>query len=111
LNSTRRVLFGDGEWRESSAKGFWTKPLHEDRERGEKTILMKVDPGSYMKSHSHPDEFEQCFVLEGSFYDEHGTLKAGDYCFREPNEPHEAGSVDGAIILLVYTDRTKTVQG
>ena len=100
-----RVISNELEWQPSGAEGFWIKPLREDHERGERTLLMKVDPGAWVASHAHEDEFEECFVVEGSFYDEHGTLNAGDYCSREPGEPHTAGSRDGALILLIYSKR------
>ena len=81
------------------------KPLFEDAERGEKTLLMKVDPGAWSPMHTHPGELEQIYVLEGSFYDQDATMGPGDYCCRAPDAGHEAGSKDGAIVLLVYTRR------
>jgi quercetin dioxygenase-like cupin family protein len=93
------------DWEPSKEKGFWIKPLLEDAARGEKTLLMKVDPGAYSPMHSHPDELEQLFVLEGSFYDQDGTIRAGEYCCRAPGAPHEAGSEEGAIVLTIYTRR------
>ena len=91
------------EWQPTDAKGFWVKPLFEDTERGEKTLLMKVDPGAWSPMHTHPGELEQVYVLEGSFYDQEATMGPGDYCCRAPDAAHEAGSKTGAIVLLVYT--------
>ena len=93
------------DWEPSEEKGFWVKPLFEDVARGEKTLLMKVDPGAFSPMHSHPDELEQLYVLEGSFYDQDGTIRAGEYCCRAPGAPHEAGSEGGAIVLTIYTKR------
>ena len=84
-------------------EGFWLKPLYADADRGEKTMLMKRDPGSFAPEHTHPGE--QVFVMSGSFYDQHGTMVAGDYCCRSPDAPHSSGSVDGAVVMLVYTRR------
>jgi len=98
-----RYASASGEWRPTEERGFWTKPLFEDRARGEKTLLMKVDPGAFSPMHAHPGELEQIYVLEGSFYDQDATMRPGDYCCRAPDAPHEAGSKDGAIVLLVYT--------
>jgi quercetin dioxygenase-like cupin family protein len=91
------------DWQHTEAQGFWVKPLFEDRERGEKTLLMKVDPGAWSPMHTHPDELEQIFVLEGSLYDQDATMTPGDYCCRAPDAAHEVGSRNGAIVLLVYT--------
>lgn len=92
-------------WQPTDAEGFWVKPLFEDSERGEKTQLMKVDPGAFAPMHTHPGELEQVYVLEGSFYDQDATMGPGTYCCRAPDAAHEAGSKDGAIVLLVYTRR------
>ena len=89
----------------SEEKGWWGNPLVVDVARGEKTLLMKVDPGAFSPMHSHPDELEQLYVLEGSFYDQDGTIRAGEYCCRAPGTPHEAGSEGGAIVLTIYTKR------
>jgi anti-sigma factor ChrR (cupin superfamily) len=91
------------EWQPTDAKGFWVKPLFEDTRRGEKTLLMKVDPGAYSPMHTHPGELEQIYVLEGSFYDQDATMGPGDYCCRASDAAHEAGSKTGAIVLRVYT--------
>jgi anti-sigma factor ChrR (cupin superfamily) len=90
-------------WQPTAAEGFWIKPLFEDAERGEKTLLMKIDPGAFVGSHTHEGEQEQLYVLEGSMYDHNGTLNAGDYCCRSPDSAHSAGSEHGAIVLLIYT--------
>ncbi|MGH6954831.1 MAG: cupin domain-containing protein [Alphaproteobacteria bacterium] len=90
------------EWQPTEAKGFWVKPLYENVERGERTLLMKVDAGASAPLHAH-EEFEQIYVLEGSFYDQEKVLKAGDYCCRAPGAQHTAGTREGSVMLLVYT--------
>lgn len=93
------------DWQPTGQKGFWIKPLFEDVVRGEKTMIMKADPGAFAPIHVHPGEFEQVFVLEGSFTDENGTLHAGDYCCRAPDAAHSATSETGYTVLLIYTRR------
>ncbi|MDR7283405.1 quercetin dioxygenase-like cupin family protein [Pseudomonas corrugata] len=93
------------DWLPTKAEGFWIKPLFEDIGRGEKTMLMKVDPGAHVASHTHEGELEQLFVLQGSFYDQNRTLNVGDYCCRAPNAAHSAGSVQGATLMVIYTRR------
>ncbi|WP_161599962.1 cupin domain-containing protein [Pseudomonas sp. MPC6] len=93
------------DWQPTAAEGFWIKPLFEDAERGEKTLLMKVDPGAHVPSHTHAGELEQLFVLQGSFFDQDRTLQVGDYCCRAPGAAHSAGSEHGAILMVIYTRR------
>lgn len=95
----------DKDWQPTETEGFWIKPLFEDVERGEKTMLMKVDSGAWSPMHTHPGELEQIYVLQGSFFDQDRTLGPGDFCCRAPDAAHEAGSKTGAIVLLVYTRR------
>ncbi|WP_296746930.1 cupin domain-containing protein [Mesorhizobium sp.] len=105
FEGSKRLLDSHLEWQATETPGFWLKCLYEDRELGEKTMLMKVDPGCYAGLHAHEGEFEQIFVLEGSFYDQDATMKAGDYCCRAPGALHDSGSVDGAVVLVIYTKR------
>jgi quercetin dioxygenase-like cupin family protein len=94
-------------WQPTEDKKFWVKPLYEDVDKGEKTLLMKVDPGAFTPRHAH-DDFEQFFVLEGSLFDEEQMMRAGDYVCRAPGAMHTAGSDEGAIVLLVYTKAAPT---
>jgi anti-sigma factor ChrR (cupin superfamily) len=89
------------EWQADGPK-FWTKPLHEDRARGERTLLMKIDPGAAFPLHAH-DEIEQIYVLSGSFFDQDRVMRAGDYACRAPGAMHTAGSQEGAVVLLIYS--------
>ena len=66
------------EWVESGTEGFWIKPLFEDKASGQRTWLMRVDPGASAPTHTH-EETEQIYVIEGSFYDEENTYRAGDF--------------------------------
>lgn len=91
------------DWQATEAPGFWTKPLYDNAERGEHTSLMRVDAGAYFPPHAHHGEWEQIFVLEGSFYDDDRLLRAGDFACRRPGALHAAGSEDGAVVLLLYT--------
>ena len=90
------------DWEPTGDDGFWVKRLYEDEQRGERTWLMRIDPGAYSPPHAH-EVFEQVFVLEGSFYDDDRLVKAGEFCARSPGAVHSAASDDGAVILVMYT--------
>jgi ChrR Cupin-like domain len=51
--------------------------------------------------HAH-EEWEQIYVLSGSFFDQERVLWAGDYACRAPGAMHTAGSEEGALLLLIY---------
>ena len=89
------------QWEATDAPGFWCKRLYE--EPGQRTWLMRVEPGAFSPPHAHEGELEQIYVLEGSFYDDERLMRAGDFCCRAPGAMHCAGSEEGAIVLLVYS--------
>lgn len=92
----------DADWQETGTEGFLIKPLFEHAQSGQRTWLMKVEPGALAPPHAH-DEVEQIYVIEGTFYDQENTYGAGDFAIRAPGEMHTGGSKDGAIVLLVYS--------
>lgn len=100
--ASRYLAGGNVEWQPTQYPGFWIKPLYENQRVGEKTLLMKVDPGAFASTHTH-DEFEQFYVLDGSLYDDEHEMRTGDYCCRAVGTPHTAGSRDGAMVLLIYS--------
>lgn len=89
-------------WADAGNPGVRVKCLHADDERGERTLLFELAPGARSAPHSHA-EFEQVYVLSGSFHDGERWLRAGDYCARAPGEVHEATTEEGATALVVYT--------
>ncbi len=86
-------------WQESGHDGFLVKPLFDAGDR--RTMLMKFEPGVFSEMHAH-EETEEFYVLEGSFYDQDRTYHPGDYAIRAPGFMHEAGTKEGAVLLLVY---------
>ncbi|MEM7563125.1 MAG: cupin domain-containing protein [Pseudomonadota bacterium] len=93
----------DTQWQDCGAEGFWIKPLLQDEGSQLRTWLMKVDAGAFSPMHAH-EEIEQIYVLEGSFYDQDHQYQAGDYIVRAAGAMHTAGSEDGAIVLLFYSE-------
>jgi quercetin dioxygenase-like cupin family protein len=90
-------------WEPTEIEGYSLKRLYEDSERGEITCLFRMDPGAIANRHAHHDEFEQVYVLEGSFNDGEQTLVAGDYVFRAPGAMHEGSTQDGALMLVMFS--------
>ena len=89
------------EWQKTQFDKVWLKVLYENKEKGESTVLVKLEPGAHLPYHKHP-ELEQAYVLEGSMYDHDGTCSAGEYVWRQPGSLHENHSDTGAVVLAVY---------
>jgi anti-sigma factor ChrR (cupin superfamily) len=89
------------DWKPTRFDKVSIKVLYEDRERGEMTCLLKLEPGAHIPFHKHP-EIEQSLVLEGSVEDHDGVATAGDYIWRIPGSMHENFSSNGAVLFAVY---------
>ena len=89
-------------WQPTGDPDYWVKPLYENPVLGERTLLMKAEPGTNSPPHAH-DEFEQVYVLEGSFHDGERTLRAGDYCARPIGAMHATVSEQGFVALVIYS--------
>jgi len=101
IGGSTYITTGALEWKPTRFDKVSLKVLYEDKEKGEMTCMVKLEPGAYIPFHMHP-ELEQAFVLEGSMQDHDGVARAGDYIVRKPGSKHDNSSQEGAIILAVY---------
>ena len=93
-------------WQETGHDGWLVKTLFKGPGGTPLTQLMKVEPGATSDLHGHA-EVEQVYVLQGSFYDQYRTYRAGDFLMRPAEAQHTAASDEGAVLLLVYTAPTE----
>jgi quercetin dioxygenase-like cupin family protein len=89
------------EWNKTRFDKVSIKVLYENKERGEMTCLLKLDPGAVIPFHLHPDT-EQSYVLDGSVEDHDGRATVGQFIWRKPGSKHGNTSVDGALLLAIY---------
>jgi len=101
INGSTYVKPQQLEWKKTQFDKVWLKILYEDKDKGESTVLIKLEPGAHLPFHRHP-ELEQAYVLEGSMYDHDGMCSAGEYVWRRAGSLHENHSDTGAVILAVY---------
>jgi len=101
INGSTYVKPESMDWQPTRFDKVSIKVLYEDKERGEMTCLLKLEPGAHIPFHKHP-EIEQSLVLEGSVEDHDGVATAGDYIWRIPGSMHENFSPNGAVLFAVY---------
>jgi quercetin dioxygenase-like cupin family protein len=94
----------DMEWKPTQIDKVSIKVLYENKELGESTVLLKLEPGAVIPFHKHP-KLEQAFVLEGSMYDHDGTCRKGEYVWRKANSFHDNRTDEGVLILAVYREQ------
>lgn len=63
------------------------KPLAKDKKRKLQIDLIKLKPRMALEKHLHPDT-EWVYILQGSFRDEHGVYKKGDFLVNRKNSKH-----------------------
>ncbi|HZU25718.1 MAG TPA: cupin domain-containing protein [Bryobacteraceae bacterium] len=70
---------------------------------GDKTLLVRMQPGTVYPEHEHPLD-EQCYVLEGSITDSDGiTAYAGDFvCMAAGSTHRPIHTKDGCLLLIAY---------
>lgn len=101
---------GEGLWRPTDDAGVSFKLLFADRERGTVTTLMRMEPGSRIRSHRHLG-VEQCLVLEGDVRAGAIGMKAGDFNCSMPGSVHEELVSDGgALLLLVSPEHYEVIE-
>ena len=88
------------EWLPGLVDGLQVMPLHQHRH--ENVALVKWAPNTVFNSHHHWGG-EEIFVIEGTFYDEHGTYPAGSW-LRSPHlSQHRPFTKDEGALIYVKT--------
>ena len=96
------VRSGEGRWHPTDDAGVSFKLLFADRERGTVTTLVRMEPGSRIRSHRHLG-VEQCLVLEGDVRSGRVGMTAGDFNCSMPGSVHEELVSDGGALLLLVS--------
>jgi len=96
------VRAGEGRWRPTADAGVTFKLLFADRGRGTVTTLVRMEPGSRIRSHRHLG-VEQCLVLEGDVRSGRIGMRAGDFNCSMPGSVHEELVSDGGALLLLVS--------
>ena len=108
LPATGTIVVRASGWTAGERPGERVRPLIDDP-AGFRTVLMQILPGPLGEAHAHAT-IEQIYVLDGDFFDEGASYRAGDFVLRMPGTMHRAGSKNGATLLVSYTplarDRT-----
>lgn len=88
------------KWLAGLVSGLEVMPLHEFGT--EHAALVKWDPNTNFNLHQHWGG-EEIFVLEGTFYDEHGSYPAGSW-IRSPHlSQHKPYTKDDGALIYVKT--------
>ena len=90
-------------------KGMNWHKISYDKENGQGSYILKMDPGAKTIPHEHVN-YEEFYMLEGELIDPDGkTFKKGDFVTFEPGSSHSSYTEKGCLILVFMRSRNKTI--
>ena len=90
----------EGKWIKLTDK-IWQKILSSNSQTGQKTYLLRCDPGAVIPAHKHPHE-EHSFMIEGEAWMGDAVLRAGDFQVAQAGSRHPAIKITTGCLLLVH---------
>ncbi len=91
-------------------EGVWRRPLAVNGEKGVQADLIRLASDFVDRPHVH-DGFEWVYVLEGSFTDQAGEHKAGDFVVNTTEGVHQPRTgPDGCLLFIVWTGSVTPVE-
>jgi anti-sigma factor ChrR (cupin superfamily) len=77
----------------------WHK-ISYNKEDGQGTYVLKMEPGTKSLSHEHTG-FEEFLILDGELTDPDGKIfKKGDFISFEPGSKHSYYTINGCLVLV-----------
>jgi len=90
-------------------KGMSWHKISYEKEKGQGTYVLKMDPGAKSIPHEHVS-YEEFYMLDGELIDEDGKIfKKGDFISFEPGSKHSSFTKKGCLILVFMRSRNKTI--
>jgi quercetin dioxygenase-like cupin family protein len=95
---------GRGLWRETPYPGVTFQVLYSDRQTGNVTSLLKLEPGARYPAHHHAG-VEQCWVIQGKVRIGAIEIEAGDFEYANAETDHGIIQSDNGCLLLIIASR------
>ena len=90
-------------------KGMSWHKISYEKEKGQGTYVLKMDPGAKSIPHEHVS-YEEFYMLDGELIDQDGKIfKKGDFISFEPGSKHSSFTEKGCLILVFMRSRNKTI--
>ena len=86
----------------------WCK-ISYDKEKGQGSYILKMEPGAESLTHEHVN-YEEFYMLDGELTDADGKIfKKGEFITFEPGTRHSSTSKNGCLILVFMRSRNKAI--
>ena len=87
----------------------WHKITY-NKETGQGTYVLKMDPGSRSLTHEHTN-YEEFLMLDGELIDpDNKVFKKGDFITFEPGSSHSSHTENGCLILVFQRGKNKPIK-
>ena len=87
----------------------WHKITY-NKEAGEGTYILKMDPGTTSLPHKHTN-YEEFLMLDGKLTDpDNKVFKKGDFITFEPGSAHSSYTKNGCLILVFQRGKNKPIK-
>tara|TARA_A100000164_G_C21631045_1_gene641244 strand:+ start:75 stop:419 length:345 start_codon:yes stop_codon:yes gene_type:complete len=90
-------------------KGMSWHKISYNKEKGQGSFILKMDPGAKSIPHKHVS-YEEFYMLDGELIDADGKIfKKGDFVSYEPGSTHSSHTNKGCLILVFMRSRNRTL--
>ena len=90
-------------------KGMSWHKISYEKEKGQGSYILKMDPGAKSIPHEHVS-YEEFYMLDGELIDVDGKIfKKGDFISFEPGSKHSSFTEKGFLILVFMRSRNRTI--
>ena len=90
-------------------KGMSWYKISYEKEKGQGSYILKMDPGAKSIPHEHIS-YEEFYMLDGELIDSDGKIfKKGDFISFEPGSKHSSFTEKGCLILVFMRSRNRTI--
>ena len=87
----------------------WHKITY-NKETGQGTYILKMDPGAKSLSHEHTN-YQEFLMLDGELIDaDNKVFKKGDFVTFEPGSSHSSYTKNGCLILVFQRSKNKPIR-
>ena len=93
----------------SEVPGVFENHVFIDRETGERTVIVRFEPGSSYPLHNHPGK-EEIYVIEGDVKVGKYQMQSGDYLLTPAGGKHAVTTVGGCTVLIKLDKPTEFIE-
>ena len=90
-------------------KGMSWYKISYEKEKGQGSYILKMDPGAKSLPHIHQG-YEEFYVIEGELQDADGKIfKKGDFVTFEPGTEHNSHTKNGCLLIVFMRGINKPI--